>query len=62
MVNLSVCGMRLNKGLALGMGEEVKVEFAPKEIDEAATILKPPLNSAEEKIVGFFLSFSLSFF
>lgn len=51
VVNFSECGMGLNKGLVLGMGEEVKVEFAPKAIDEAATIVKPPLSSAQEKSV-----------
>ena len=49
VVNLSECGM--NKGLVLGMGDEVKVVFAPKEIDEAVTIVKPPPSS-----VNFFLS------
>lgn len=51
VVNLSECGMILNKGLVLGMGDEVKVEFAPKEIDEAVTIVKPPPSS-----VNFFLT------
>lgn len=57
VVNLSECGMILNKGLVLGMDDEVKVEFAPKEIDEAVTIVKPPPSS-----VNFFLSFFLTLF